>query len=100
MLRLVQHGVKSLLEGEGHGLGQLPVHHPAAQGQQHPNGTALQHRATHQLVSCLLIHREIVTGPGILRAVQTPRQQTAGVRVPVLHCLLKQTEALLSPAGG
>ena len=40
MLRLVQHGVKGLLEAQGHGLGQLPVHHPAAQGQQRPHGAA------------------------------------------------------------
>ena len=98
MLRLVLHGVKGLLEAQGHGLGQLPVHHPAAQGQQRPHGAAPQHRAAHELVPSPVIHGEAVSRPGVLRAVQAPGQQTAGVRVPLLYRLLKQLEALLSPS--
>ena len=99
MLRLVQYGIKGLLKTQGHGLGQLPVHHSAAQGQQRPNGAALQHGAAHQLVSRLLIHGEIMPRPGVLRSIQAPGQQTAGVRIPVLHRLLEQLKALLPPAG-
>lgn len=100
MLRLVQHGVKGLPEGEGHGLGQPAVHHPAAQGQQYPDGAAPQHRAAHKFVPCPVIHREAVSRPGVLRPVQAPGQQTTGVRVPVPRRLLEQLEALLAPPGG
>ena len=50
MLRLVQYNIKSLLESHRHRLGQLTVHHPAAQGQQRPDSTAPQHRLAHQIV--------------------------------------------------
>ena len=99
MLRLVQHGIKGLLECQRHGLSQLSVHHSAAQGQQRPNGAALQHGAAHELVSRLFIHGEIVPRPGVLRPVQAPGQQTAGIRVSVLRSLLKQPEPLLSLSG-
>ena len=100
MLRLVQHEVKGILKAaKGHGLGQPAVHHPAAQGQQAPYCAPAQHRAAHQFVPRLVVHRESVSRPGVFRAVQAPGQQTAGVRVPVLHRLLEQLQALLSPPG-
>lgn len=99
MLRLVQHGVKGLLERHGHGLGQLPVHHAAAQGQQRPDGAALQHGAAHEFVSRPLVLGEIVAGPGVLRPVQAPGQKAAGVGVPVGRRLLEQLKALLPPSG-
>ena len=99
VLRLVQHSIKGLLKTQGHGLGQLPIHHSAAQGQQRSNSAALQHGAAHKLISRLFVHREIVPRPGILRPVQAPGQQTAGVRVSVLHRLLEQLKAFLAPPG-
>ena len=99
VLRLVQHNVKGLLKTQGHGLGQLPVHHPAAQGQQRSDGAAFQHGAAHQLVPRFLVRRKPVARPGVLRAVQAPGQQATGVCISSIHGLFQQAESLCATLG-